>query len=171
MREAVRDEFLTWIEKYWWRFIGVLTFRGGIRVKRARALLLTWIRQVERDEGHRLSYMAVLEVGSESDHPHFHVMIAGITSRLERYFHAWEEIAGFAKLTPFRSSIVRTTAAGLVRSAGIDYALKSLAKEDFEFEAELHDEHLLPRHRRSLEAAEALTGPEERLCKPQDGGK
>jgi hypothetical protein len=162
---------LQWLERNWWRWIGVLTFRKGIRPKRARALLLRWISMIERDEGHRVSFFATLEFGEESGQLHYHFLIAGIASRLERYLQAWEEMAGFAKMTPFRSSMMRTTAAGFVRSAGIDYALKSFAKDDFDFEAELYDEHLLPRHRRSQGAAEDLGRSEQRLKDPRGGCK
>jgi hypothetical protein len=155
LRKAVFDEMLAWLEQFWWRWIGVLTFRRGIRPKRARSLLLEWISMVERDEGHRISFWAALEFGDESNQLHYHIMIAGITSRLRHYFQAWEEMAGFPKLAPFRSSLVRTTESGLVRSSGIAYALKSFAKDDFDFEAELLDEHLLPRFRKPQGPQEA----------------
>jgi hypothetical protein len=171
MKEAHKREYVAWLEEYWWRWIGVLTFREGIRVRRARTLLREWLSVIQADEGHRISYVAVLELGSETDHLHFHIMLAGIASRLAHYLPLWEQMAGGAKLAPFRSAFVRSTPDGLKRSSGIAYALKSLVNEDYDFEIELRDEHRLPRYRIVAERSQSAFRSrctEQRLRKPQD---
>jgi hypothetical protein len=152
----IRNDYICWLEWYWWRWIGVLTFREGIRVRRARQLLLDWISAIQTDERHAISYFAVREIGGESEHLHYHVLVAGVASRLERYLHLWEESAGYAKLSPFRSNFVRLTPEGLRQSSGISYALKSLQHDECDFEFDLHDEHLLPRFRRPDDRSQSV---------------
>jgi hypothetical protein len=100
MQAAAMNEFVRWLEQYRWRWVGVLTLRKGIRLKRAWALLREWFGIIGRDERHCVSFMAVLELGDESEHPPFHVLIAGIASGLKAYLPLWEAKAGYAKLSP-----------------------------------------------------------------------
>jgi hypothetical protein len=169
--EKAWAEYVNWLSEYWWRQIGVLTFREGIRARRARQLLLDWTNAIRTDERHAISFFAVRELGSESEHLHYHVLLAGIGSRLERYLHLWEEIAGYAKLSPFRSKIVRVTPEGLRQSSGISYALKSLLHDECDFEVDLHDEHRLPRFRRPDDRSQSVpllrSYPERRFTKPR----
>jgi hypothetical protein len=148
----------------------VLTLRSGIRLRSANERLHRWIKTVERDEAHLLSWVAILELGELNSSPHFHVLIAGITTRLPRYFELWEEIAGFAKLKPFRREHRGPfTTAEAKEERGVAYALKSLESDDYKMNLDLHDEHLLPSLRGATESQ--AVRPVLRLRKPQDGRK
>jgi hypothetical protein len=84
LRDARRrlDDYIAWLEPYRWRWVGVLTFREGIRTRRARTLVQHWFDVISASEGHPISYFAVREFGGETDHLHYHVLVAGIGSRL-----------------------------------------------------------------------------------------
>jgi hypothetical protein len=145
---SILNAYIGWLEPYWWRWVGVLTFREGIRARSGRTRLMTWLNCIRNGEHHPISYFAVRELGGESDHLHYHILLAGIGSRLRLYLPKWEEMAGYPKLGVFRSSFIRHTPEGLKQSSGIAYALKTLVHQDYEYEVDLHDEHLLPRYRR-----------------------
>lgn len=142
-----RSDYVRWLEQFWWRWIGVLTFRPGIRMRAARHLLLRWIADLEGSEGHPVSWIAFMEKGAENESLHYHLLLAGIGSRLRLYIPKWEKAAGYAKLCVFRSSLLRQTPLGLEQSSGIAYAVKSLTQEDYSYELDLHDLHRLPRFR------------------------
>jgi len=148
MRAIDRREYVEWIAKYRWRSIGVFTFRRGIRMKGGRRRFQEWIQTVELAERRPLSWLAFPEYG-ESDHLHLHVVIAGIGSRIYPHLPRWNQLAGHAHLLRYDPHHPgQWGPAAPDAHLGIDYAMKSLRSDDYDFDGSLHDQHLLPRFRK-----------------------
>jgi hypothetical protein len=143
-----RREYVEWIAQFRWRLICVFTFRHGLHMRRGRQLFKEWIHAVALAEGRHLSWVAMPERG-KSDNLHLHVLIAGIHSRVYRYVRMWNSLAGHCHLLTYdphhrgRNGIFKPD-----EPRGIDYAMKSLRSDDYDFDGELNDEHLLPRFRK-----------------------
>jgi hypothetical protein len=123
-----------------------MTFRSRLQGKAARRLLWQWLHDIELSEGHKLSWVAVPEKGTATDAFHFHILIAGIGSRLLRYVRLWNSLAGHCHLVLFDP---HHRARDRDDQRGVAYAMKSLSSDDYELDGQLLDEHLLIRHRRS----------------------
>jgi hypothetical protein len=148
MRSRTKAEYGKWLARYRWRWIGVMTFRFRLQGKAARRLLWQWLHDIELAEGHKLSWVAVPEKGTATDAFHFHVLIAGIGSRLLRYVRLWNSLAGHCHLIlfdPHHSG--RDGDGGQSEHRGVAYAMKSLSSDDYELDGQLLDEHLLIRYR------------------------
>ena len=148
MKSSNRLDYIKWLSQYRWRIWAVFTFRPGIQLKAARRLFETWIRVIELNERRRLSWVAFHERGSGRA-LHFHVMIAGISSRIYRHARHWDSLAGHCHLLKYDPRHPGRDGRALPREyRGIDYAIKSLRSDDYHFDGELHDQHLLPRYRK-----------------------
>ena len=83
--------------------------------------------------------MRMAEHGSEGGKLHFHVLLAGarcITP--QNAVELWIKVAGTAVIGLYDKN-----------RRGLEYALKSIEDgPDYDFDASLHDEHLLPRFRK-----------------------
>ncbi|HEY3989452.1 MAG TPA: hypothetical protein VGM02_09160 [Acidobacteriaceae bacterium] len=145
MREAQKREYVVWLGSYRLGLVGVLTLRPGIRMRTARRLVNSWFSEIAESEGHPISWVAIPELGDENDTLHYHCLVAGIASRIERYIPLWEARAGFAKFSKFNRRHRGGFCPGLPQQLqGISYALKSLNSDDYQIELQLHDQHLLP---------------------------
>jgi hypothetical protein len=150
MNSNRKKRYIDWLARYRWRWIGVMTFRPGLRGNAARRMLWKWLHDVELAEGRRLSWIAVPEKGTKTEAFHFHVLIAGIGSRLLRYLRLWNSLAGHCHLALFdRNHRGRSGAGGPEENRGVAYALKGLASDDYELDGQLLDEHQLVRYRRA----------------------
>ncbi len=148
MKAVDRREYVKWLSQYRWRLIGVFTFRRGLHMKSGRRLFKEWIHAVELAEGRQLSWLAMPERG-KSDNLHLHVLIAGIHSRVNRHVRMWNSLAGHCHLLTYDSHHPgRNPMATTDEPRGIDYAMKSLRSDDYDFDGDLHDRHLLPRFRK-----------------------
>lgn len=145
MKSIVRGNYVEWVAEYRWRLIGVLTVRPGLHMKKSRNLLHQWFGEIEVAERRELSWLAFPERGS-SENLHFHVLISGIASRVYRHVRRWEQLAGHAHFLRFDSHHPGKNGSGRTNArAGIDYTIKGLRSDDYDFEGHLHDRHLLPR--------------------------
>jgi len=148
MRAIDRRKYVSWIAQYRWRLIGVFTFRRGIQMKNGRRLIKEWISDVERIERRQLSWLAFPERG-ESYNLHLHVVIAGIHSRIYPHLRRWNTVAGHAHVLSYDSHHPgQWGPAAPDEHLGIDYAMKSLRSDDYDFDGDLHNQHLLPRFRK-----------------------
>ena len=148
MRSTDRRNYVVWLSQYRWRVWAVFTFRPGIQLKQARSLFEDWIHSVEVNEGHEVSWLALHERG-DGRKLHFHVLIAGISSRIYLHVRHWNSLAGHCHLLKYDSHHPGRDGRAVPREyRGIDYALKSLRSDDFTFDGQLHDQHLLPRYRK-----------------------
>jgi hypothetical protein len=148
MRAVDRREYVKWISQYRWRLIGVFTFRPGLQMKSGRRLIKEWIHAVELAEGRQLSWLAMPERG-KSHNLHLHVLIAGIHSRIYRHVRMWNSLAGHCHLLTYDPHHPGQCGwAAPDEHPGIDYAMKSLRSDDYDFDGDLHDQHLLPRFRK-----------------------
>jgi hypothetical protein len=151
VKSSTKTHYIRWFAQYRWRSAGVLTFKAGQEGKTARRLVEKFIREIESAEGHRISWVAIPERGTKTDRFHFHVLIAGIASRIRRYTGLWEKMAGHCALLTYDPHHPGNAGDGHVGEyRGIAYALKSLTSDDYEILGQLHPEHLLVRHRRAL---------------------
>ena len=147
MRAIDRREYVEWIAEYRWRLIGVFTFRPGIRMKGGRRRFTEWMESVETAERRQLSWLAFPEYGKNGN-LHLHVVIAGIRSRIYPHLKRWNRVAGHAQVLTYNPHYPGRGWAAPDEHLGIDYAMKSLRSDDYDFDGHLHDQHLLPRFRR-----------------------
>jgi|SRR5690348_10170960 len=148
MRASDRRQHVKWLGQYRWRLWAVFTFRPGIRMKSARLLFRKWIYGVEMIEDRKLSWMAFPERG-DGDNLHFHVLLAGIGSRIYNHARQWNALAGHCHILKYDPSHPGRDGQAIPSAfRGMDYAMKSLRNDDYFFDGELHDMHLLPRFRK-----------------------
>lgn len=108
---------------------------------------------MEIAERRRLSWVAIPERGP-SHNLHLHVFIAGIHSRVYGHVRMWNSLAGHCHLLTYDPRHPgRNGLATPDEPRGIDYAMKSLRSDDYDFDASLHDQHLLPRFKRLAEGS------------------
>ena len=153
MKADDRRKYVEWISQYRWRLIAVFTFRPGLQMKSGRRLFRQWIHAVELAEGRQLSWVAMPERGP-SHNLHLHVLIAGIHSRVYKHVRMWNSLAGHCHLLTYDPHHQgRNGRATTDEPRGIDYAMKSLRSDDYDFDGDLHDQHLLPRFRKLAEGS------------------
>jgi hypothetical protein len=110
-----------------------LNFRYGIRRKSAHRLWRKWIAQLEKLEGHRLSWVRMAEIGETSGRLHFHAVVAGLVHTTPDAAKAlWLAMAGDAHVKVLYSD------------NWLEYMLKEMEwTDDYDFDFEL-----LPHHKR-----------------------
>jgi hypothetical protein len=143
MESAIRIQYVEWLSRYRWRLVCVFTLRRGRTAKTGKRLLKQWLEDMQRSEGRPLSWIVRPERGPEG-HLHFHVLIAGITTRVYTHAKQWSRSAGYAHILRFK----RLKRSGRERrddDRGVNYVLKGLEDDDYDIEIQLHDRHLLPR--------------------------
>jgi hypothetical protein len=151
VKSSMKKHYIEWLAKYRWRWVGVLTFRLGLKGKAARKLLKAWVSEIERAERHKISWVAFPERGPANSSFHFHILLAGIGSHIYLHVKSWNQRAGHCALLVYDPRHPGNTGEGLAgEHRGIAYALKSLAFDDYEFLGQLLDKHMLVRHRRAL---------------------
>lgn len=154
MRFAIRARYVEWLAKYRWRLICVFTLRRGRSAKTAKRLLRQWFEEMQRREGRLLSWIVRSERGPTGQ-LHFHVLIAGIASRVYPHAKRWEQLAGHVHIVRFRRlKYGRSGDECWTDDRGVDYVLKGVRDDDYDIDGELRDQHLLPRFRRPA----AVTG-------------
>jgi hypothetical protein len=100
MRSEMQAEYVDWIAKYRWRIFCVFTLRTGQSANTAKHLLQQWFDVVQRVECRRSCRIAIPKRGRDGQ-LHFHVLIAGISSRVYRYAKQWEPMAGHVHMISF----------------------------------------------------------------------
>jgi len=138
VKYSAKDDYVDWLEVYEWIWACTLSFRNGIRRKSANRLWREWITRLEEIEGHRLSWARMAEFGETAGKLHFHGVVAGVRRTWPSEAESlWLSIAGDARIE-------------VMHSAGwLEYMLKEMEdNDDFDFDASLHPEHLLPPSRR-----------------------
>lgn len=151
MRFMTRAQYVEWLAQYRWQMICVFTLRPGRSTKTAKRLLKQWFEDMQEAEGRQLSWVVRLE-RSATGQPHFHVLIAGISTRVYAHAKQWQKMAGHAHIVKFKR-VAQGRSGGQCRTEdrGVDYVLKGLRDDDYDIELALCDQHLLPRFRRVRE--------------------